>query len=535
MSDDNFRQKIRKLLNSVFDLESLNNFCFDHFRIVYDQFQPMDRKDARVRMLADQVERRGQIQLLLDHLANETPDRRAEIESLQTDLAELKTRNESLHLTDKQKELLRKMVAFREAGGEPYPFIFGQGLKTREGTIIIGAEDIEFDFEDCQALIDVELLRSNGLGNNKTYSITSRGFQLVKDDLNLAQPPAPRPQAVSVPTVRVYNSDLAKLPPGEIREWIYPPPNLKPIPLDKGLPDNRYTITNCTVPLNISVPFKKSLFGQEEIPFELKLTPDNHIRGIGHAPRHPTDLERSSQITPGAKNVVAAYALITAGSAFKIVDGVEFDDARIGYLEFYFEEGEPHREPLVLGRNIRDVSYKHPDVVRNITDPRVQQVWWFEDEVNQVTIDMLCINFDLPRNIKYCQICAQYDSKIFSGSYNGKIFPSIRLSGLTYRLSEQLLEQPQEAQKNDLSPEEIELLIAAAQDGRFHIIDVQETSSWIRAGGKNFQNERDPMIAITYFEAFKKLCRKGYIDENQSQYTLTHLGFELVRQLAEKE
>lgn len=92
------------------------------------------------------------------------------------------------YLTDKQKELLRNLVALKDVPGVPYPFSFGQGLKTRTGTIISGAENVEFDFEDLQALIDANLLRSSDSGG--TCSITNFGLELVKSDFNLAQRPA---------------------------------------------------------------------------------------------------------------------------------------------------------------------------------------------------------------------------------------------------------------------------------------------------------------------------------------------------------
>ncbi len=143
----------------------------------------------------------------------------------------------SLYLTDNQKELLRKMVALKEVEGVPYPFCFGQGIKTRTGTIIIGAENFEFNFEDCQALIDAKLLRSNGSGSNNTYSITSLGFQLVKNDFNLAQPSAQQHKEMLIePTMgKRYNwkNIRTMLTKGftaeELRHLCYDEPNFRPV------------------------------------------------------------------------------------------------------------------------------------------------------------------------------------------------------------------------------------------------------------------------------------------------------------------
>ncbi len=115
---------------------------------------------------------------------------------------------------------------------------------------------------------------------------------------------------------------------------------------------------------------------------------------------------------------------------------LEFNGMRIGCLEFYFEEGDVHKEELVLGENIRDFSFKHPDLVGEITNPTVEQVWWFEDDKNQITFDMLHVNFHNSRNIKYCQVFVQFDFEKITELYKGNIFPSVRLLGLTYRRSE---------------------------------------------------------------------------------------------------
>ena len=105
---------------------------------------------------------------------------------------------------------------------------------------------------------------------------------------------------------------------------------------------------------------------------------------------------------------------------------------RIGFLEFYFDIGEPLRVELILGKNIRDWSYKHPHFVGVLTDMAAEQVW--RDVKDEASMDMLQIDFTEPRVIKHCQVCAQYEN--LSHMYQGKVFPSIRLTGLTYRLAE---------------------------------------------------------------------------------------------------
>lgn len=69
---------ILNLTNDAFDLEGLTDFCFLHFRPVYDQFQETDRKSARVRMLIDHAERKGQLPELLALIRAENPGKYAE-------------------------------------------------------------------------------------------------------------------------------------------------------------------------------------------------------------------------------------------------------------------------------------------------------------------------------------------------------------------------------------------------------------------------------------------------------------------------
>ena len=90
--------------------------------------------------------------------------------------------------------------------------------------------------------------------------------------------------------------------------------------------------------------------------------------------------------------------------------------------------------------------------------------------------------------------------------------------------------------KKKLSDEERELFIAAAQQGTFNILSVNEIPGiWVRAGGKDFLNTEagDPAFAAKYLEAFRNLCERGYIvHERGVLFMLTGTGFEKARELA---
>jgi len=93
--------------------------------------------------------------------------------------------------------------------------------------------------------------------------------------------------------------------------------------------------------------------------------------------------------------------------------------------------------------------------------------------------------------------------------------------------------------KKRLSEAERELLIAAAKQGTFYLIDVDQISvTWVRAGGKDFIDTKtiDPAFAAQYLEEFRNLCERGYIVHVDGiLFMLTGSGFKKARELAEKE
>ena len=95
----------------------------------------------------------------------------------------------------------------------------------------------------------------------------------------------------------------------------------------------------------------------------------------------------------------------------------------------------------------------------------------------------------------------------------------------------------EEYKKKKLSEAEKELLIAAAKDGEFQVMHVNEAPDWIRVGRKNFLDDKadDPAIAAKYVDAFTNLCKRGYIKhDNGILFRLTYAGFEKACQLARK-
>ncbi len=88
--------------------------------------------------------------------------------------------------------------------------------------------------------------------------------------------------------------------------------------------------------------------------------------------------------------------------------------------------------------------------------------------------------------------------------------------------------------KRKLSDAERELLIAAASEGTFLFISLDQ-GTWIRAEGQDFPatEDADPALTAAYIKAFKHLCERGYIEHDSGMlFRLTVAGFKEARRLA---
>ena len=86
----------------------------------------------------------------------------------------------------------------------------------------------------------------------------------------------------------------------------------------------------------------------------------------------------------------------------------------------------------------------------------------------------------------------------------------------------------------ELTSEEKELLVAAAQTGEVHRIFVDQIS-FVRVG-KYFQDDSDPAFATKYLEALESLCKRGYIvHKSGTLYKLKGSGYKKAKELAEEK
>lgn len=83
-----------------------------------------------------------------------------------------------------------------------------------------------------------------------------------------------------------------------------------------------------------------------------------------------------------------------------------------------------------------------------------------------------------------------------------------------------------------LSREEKELLIAADGDeGQVFLIHTEQ-ADWIRIGGRNYHDTRNPALATVYLEALEALVERGYAKhESDISYKLTSSGRRQAREL----
>lgn len=84
----------------------------------------------------------------------------------------------------------------------------------------------------------------------------------------------------------------------------------------------------------------------------------------------------------------------------------------------------------------------------------------------------------------------------------------------------------------ELSGEEVDLLIAAAERGDISVLADEQTGKWVRAGGSDYSDPADPAYARTYVDALRSLCRRRLAEHDAGVlYVLTSNGFRIARAL----
>lgn len=211
----------------------------------------------------------------------------------------------------------------------------------------------------------------------------------------------------------------------ELHDWTYPVPGYKVIPLSNS-------VVNKLISNEFTFPTRKPLLGKTSIPFELNLDEAGHIRGIEVFPRHPADETRSVEVFPGASSPQRVHVLLAATKGFRIKENVEFEGRKIGSLEFHKSKTSSGKFDLVLGGNIRDMSYRHPALVNKAVDQSVEQVW--RPDGDAFTLDMFTGAF-IPgtKEVNYFTVTSKVEG--VPTSYK-EFLPRILIMGLTYEIEQ---------------------------------------------------------------------------------------------------
>ena len=107
--------------------------------------------------------------------------------------------------------------------------------------------------------------------------------------------------------------------------------------------------------------------------------------------------------------VRAVHILISAGHGWRSHEGVDFLYKRIGYLDFHFAEGTSQREPLVLGKNLREWAFgNNPNLVTELDTSAAKPAWLSHDSTKR--IDLLSIPIEQsPRDLQRIEVVGKFE------------------------------------------------------------------------------------------------------------------------------
>lgn len=178
---------------------------------------------------------------------------------------------------------------------------------------------------------------------------------------------------------------------------------------------------------------KMLLYG---IPFFLLPVTDQAGNPKGHLVidvQPSKDNDPSTQIVEarvaGAKRV---HFLISAGHGWRVHEGIQFLNRRIGYLKFRFINGEEQKVGLILGKHLREWAFGNStNLVTEIDHNIVKPAWLSHNSTCR--FDLLTIDIDnKPKDIESIEVTAVFEDK----HPNRKIStPSIIVSAITIERS----------------------------------------------------------------------------------------------------
>ena len=115
------------------------------------------------------------------------------------------------------------------------------------------------------------------------------------------------------------------------------------------------------------------------------------------------------------------FLLINSGNTF-----THFQNQQLGLIELRFENGQAHITPLIVGQNIREWSFKAPNVVATLSSSEIQNVV----QTDTAVLDMLTITVPEPYNNSSLDEIRFIDTSVDSV---GSLDPGFFVAGVTVK------------------------------------------------------------------------------------------------------
>lgn len=202
---------------------------------------------------------------------------------------------------------------------------------------------------------------------------------------------------------------------------------------------NQFSIINIPRPdpIKSSYLYKFAPFGilaTNNIPFFLLPVEDNFGNPMGHLTVQvqppPNNIVASiEKFDANCNNIYQAHFLISAGHGWRLRDGIQILNKRIGYIRFEFSDNTNQTFQLIIGKHLREWSFgNNPNLITEIDLNWAKPAWLSHDGTKRIDILTIPIQ-NGPKDIKQIEIGAQFDE---DPKGNIKDPPVIIISAITF-------------------------------------------------------------------------------------------------------
>jgi hypothetical protein len=132
------------------------------------------------------------------------------------------------------------------------------------------------------------------------------------------------------------------------------------------------------------------------------------------------------------------HLLVSAGHGWRMYEGVQFLNQRIGYVRFRFADGMEQKIDLILGKHLREWAFgNHTDLVTELDSSLARPAWLSHDSTRR--FDLLSLDVArAPRDLDSIEVTAEFED-----SHPGRLLstPAVMVSAITIERSVQQLER----------------------------------------------------------------------------------------------